>query len=365
MIKVLHFVATMSAPGGVQSLLSNYYECMDHNKVAFDFAAFDNRNTEYRQKYENMGAKIHYIPPKKKGLVAHIREIARLFDENSYTIVHTHQNFRGALTIWIAKRKGVKTRIVHSHRSNAPESTKVRLIRKIMTPWIIHNATDLWACGQDAALWLYGKKRVESGCVRILPNAIHTDRFAYDQQMRDKMRGEYDLEGKFVIGNVSRFNTQKNHARLIDIFDEIHRRIPNAVLFLVGDGELKTSIQEKVHKLGLDEFVIFAGARTDVPNMLQLMDFFVLSSDFEGLPVVLLEAQCNGLACIAGDNITKEVAVTDNMFYVPQNASPAQWADVIEEKMNYQRKDGSGTVRAKGYDIHDQAKTLEEFYLGC
>ena len=364
MIRVIHFVATLGSPGGVQSLLKNYYERMDHEKVHFDFAVFDKDDHGFQHFFTEMGCNIFYVPPKKNGLKEHVDAIRKIFEDGHYDIVHTHQNFRGALTIWEAKRCGIPVRIVHSHRSNAPESIKVKVLRYFITKWIKRISTDWWACGHDAGIWMFGEKAVKSGKVHILNNAIDLSKYSYNEQVRNDVRKEFGFGDSLVIGNVARFTYQKNHHLLIDIFEKYHAHNSNSTLMLIGDGELENNVKELVRSKQIEDSVLFLGPRSDVPRLLQSMDLFALTSRFEGLPVVLVEAQCAGVPCVTSNNVTDEMAVTDLVSFVEKNASINDWIKMISFTLQKQRKTHDKELKIRGYDISIEATKLEDYYQG-
>ncbi len=362
MIKVLHFVATVGTPGGVQSLLKNYYELIDHSKIHFDFAVFDKNDFGFEKEFTDMGCKIYYIPPKKAGLKNHINAIKKIFENEKYDIVHTHQNFRGALTIYEAWKYKIPVRIVHSHRANAPESFKVKILRKMITPFIKRMSTDWWACGKAAAIWMFGQRAFETNKVHILNNAIDVLKFDYNEAIRNEYRKKLNVENNFVIGMVGRFYMPKNHAFLVKLFEKLHNQNPNARLLLVGEGELQEDIIKMVKELNLTNYVIFTGAKKNVSDYLQAMDVFVLTSIFEGLPVVLVEAQSAGLPCVTSKRVTDEVCVTDLVTYLEHDASDDVWIKAIKDYSTKKRKSYRKIMEKSIYNIKKEAKELELLY---
>lgn len=362
MIKVLHFVATVGSPGGVQSLLKNYYDKMDHSKIHFDFAVFDDNDCGFRHEFTDLGCKVFYVPPKKKGLREHIRAIKKILENEKYDIVHTHQNFRGLLTIYEAKKHKIPVRIVHSHRSNAPETLKIRILRFFSSIFIKRISTDWWACGREAAIWMFGKKAYKKNKVFILNNAIDVTAFDYNKEKREEYRKKLNIENNFVIGLVGRFFKQKNHKLLINIFEKLLNQKNDSKLLLVGNGELEDEIKELVHNKNLDDYVIFAGAKTNVSDYLQAMDVFVLTSYFEGLPVVLVEAQSAGLPCITNKRITNEMQVTDLVRYVEEYDDIDEWLEKIISFYNKERKSYLNFMKSSNYYIDNEAKKLEKEY---
>jgi glycosyltransferase involved in cell wall biosynthesis len=195
---------------------------------------------------------------------------------------------------------------------------------------------------------------------KIIHNAINVKKFSFNAIARDKIRKEFSLENKFVIGHVGRFHEQKNHVFLIDVFAEAYKLDKNAILLLVGDGELKGDIEKKVKKLGLKDAVIFAGIRADIDNMYQCFDVFTLPSLFEGLPLTLIEAQCAGIAVVVSASVSTEANITGYLQYLPFDIE--MWAKAILEKKNFDRVDFSEKISEAGYDIVIETPKLEALY---
>ena len=197
-----------------------------------------------------------------------------------------------------------------------------------------------------------------------MKNAIDTNKFIYNKDIRRQKRKELNIENKFVVGHVGRFHPQKNHDFIIDIFKELNEKRKNSVLLLVGDGELRQSIENKVKELNLLDKVIFTGVRDDIPELLQSMDVFVFPSLYEGLPVTLIEAQATGLPCIVSDTITHEAIISSNIQSVSLQKSAEEWADkilLIDNGSN--RENAAIEIINSGFDVNEIAKMLIDFYL--
>ena len=159
-------------------------------------------------------------------------------------------------------------------------------------------ATDYFACGRDAGIYLFGNHAVDSGKVTILPNAVDYEKFSYNIQLRNEIREKYNIEDStIVVGHVGRFFEQKNHEFLIDIFEEYHKENLDSILVMLGDGELINKIKDKVTQKKLEGSVCFLGNQSNVAEWYQAMDMFLLTSYYEGFPVVGVEAQVSGLPC--------------------------------------------------------------------
>ena len=190
-------------------------------------------------------------------------------------------------------------------------------------------------------------------------------RFAFRQETRERLRQRHGLENCFVIGHVGRFNLQKNHSRLLELFAEIVKKIPEARLVLIGVGELEAAVKEKAQALALQDKVLFLGQMPDVSEWYQAMDCFVLPSLFEGLPVVGIEAQAAGLPCFFSDRVTDEVLLSPDAHRISLLADDAEWAREIAaaRQPKTDRHQGAAVVRQAGYDIHAEARKLQDIYL--
>ena len=221
-----------------------------------------------------------------------------------------------------------------------------------------------FACSEAAGKWLFGNKVCKSKNYFIMNNAINTKEFIYNESIRLKKRQEFNIQNKLVIGHIGKILSQKNHNFLIDIFKDLNSKNKNAVLMLVGDGELKPLIKRKVDSLGLNEYVIFTGVRSDIPMLLQAMDVFVFPSIHEGLPVTLVEAQASGLPCFISDNITTEVMITNSVKRISLKKSPEEWTkEIFSSLKRHQRRNMSSEIIRAGYDIESVIKWYQEFCL--
>jgi glycosyltransferase involved in cell wall biosynthesis len=222
-----------------------------------------------------------------------------------------------------------------------------------------------FGCSQLAGEKRYGKKVANNKEVfTVLNNAIESDKYVFNENIRKKIRDEFSLtDSHFVIGHIGRFQKVKNHTFLVNIFKEIYEINPNAVLMLVGTGENIEQIKSQVKELNLENNVIFTGVRSDVNELLQAFDVFVFPSIYEGLPVTVVEAQAAGLPCLISDTITKEVSVTNLVNYASLSDSYKGWAEESIRISNKDRKNIKQLIIDAGYDIKTTSKWLENFYL--
>ena len=266
-----------------------------------------------------------------------------------------------------AKAHGVKCTIAHAH--NAPhfkDETLTEKLKDIMRWRLKHKIRkyndNMFICGMDAGKWLFG--RFKKRKFVMMNNAIDAEKFRWNPQRAQELRAQWGLDDKFVICNVGRFNAQKNHDLIIDIFNLIHYQIPDSVLLLAGNGDLEERIKMKVDGLGLTDNVRFLGVRSDVNDILLASDVFLFPSLYEGLPVTLVEAQASGIRCVISDAVPKDCAITKNIDVIPLEATTGTWANaVLLYKEGYSRKDTYPVIVKKGFDIKENAVWLEEFYI--
>ena len=224
--------------------------------------------------------------------------------------------------------------------------------------------TEYFACGKEAAEWLFGKKLASKAV--ILPNAIDTKRYQFSERIRKEMREQLGISPQtMVICHVGSFVKAKNHQFIISIFKHLHDQVSNALLLLIGDGELRASIEQQVQVLSLENHVRFLGIRSDVNKWLMAADVFLFPSIHEGLPMSLVEAQCSGLPCVVSDVVPQEACMTDLITRLPINNKEAKWAETIIHSfpISYDRSSYVQQIAGAGYDIRQNVKVLQNLYL--
>lgn len=366
MKKILHMTPPVINNGVYKYIFSNLH-FIDKSKYEFAFLTQAKDDLEKTEEYKKYGFKIHKFTTTQRENPEKFRKEIENILMSGYDVLQLHTSFwRGFLIEEIAMEIGMPKVIVHSHSSDidiADEQQRMKLYKEHVRFKSMFNesyATDFWACSHLAADWLYGEQ-IDRNKIKIMRNAIDVDKYKYNEEIREKYRRELNLEGKFVIGNTCRFEYQKNHEFLIRVFAKIHEKYSDTVLLLVGSGQKLLCIKELVKSLGIEDGVRFLAWRDDIANILQAIDLFCLPSLFEGLPIVLVEAQAAGLYCIASSSITTEAKITDNVCYV--DLIESLWIKTIEEKMDgYHRTDMSEIIKSSGFDIRQQIKIIEEEY---
>lgn len=347
--------------GGLETMLMNYYRNIDRQQIQFDFLVHRDFEADYDQEIKNLGGKIYHMQRLVPWSRLYRKKLKEFFQEHpEYKIVHVHQDCLSSVALQCVKECGVPVRIAHSHNSSQDKNLKY-LIKQYYMKKIPKYATGLLACSREAGDWMFQGYKY-----RVLHNAIDTKKYIYDEKTALEVRNQYNLQDKTVIGHVGRFNPQKNHDFLIKIFTECLKINDKCRLLLVGDGEERKKIEQKVKELGIQDKVIFTGVRSDVEKLMQAMDVFVFPSLYEGLPVTMVEAQSAGLPCVISDQVSEECMITKNLVTrISLRVSSQKWARVILKNSQMERENHREEVRQAGYDINSEARKLQRFYLRC
>lgn len=363
MVKVIHAVSVMDR-AGQETFLMNVYRNIDREQVQFAFQCSVEKHGDYDEEIEQLGGKLLYLGENKikfpvlKYLGA-IQQQYRFFKKHKeYDVfhIHTYHAFDAWLCIVGAKLGGMKNIVLHSHNTSGLHAGLHKIFRKLLKYMRIERC----ACSKEAAKWMYGEK--ELGRVTIVNNGIEPQKFAFDQEKREQKRAELGLKEKFVVGHIGRFNYQKNHKFLLDVFYEVQKRREDAVLLLIGTGELEAEIVKKVSELKIEDKVKFLGVRSDVQELLWAMDIFLFPSLFEGLSVVAIEAQATGVPILAADTLSPETKITTCMEFLALEKPTEEWAEKVLEMGMNERKDTQKDIQKAGYVIEDVAQMLETKY---
>lgn len=362
-IRILQVVTIMNL-GGIESMLMTIYRNIDRSKIQFDFIVHRSERGIFDDEIEALGGRIFRFPALSlKNYKNYIHQLKQFFTtaDYPYQVIHSHINTNSYNILKVAKEFGIHTRIAHAHIDSVSGSFVKKMLKKIQKPLLKHVTTDYFACSRNAADYLYGK----NVSATLINNAIDTELYKFEESKRQSIRAELGMADKQVYGHIGRFNAQKNHLFLLEIFKEILRHQPQALLILVGDGELRSVIENKIKELHLDANVRLLGLRKDVSFILSALDAFIFPSLYEGLSVATVEAQCAGLPMFVSDTISKESFITDHIYSLPLNDTPDKWADFILKKMsmNVDRANSYKTIIEKGYDIKNNVSILEKLYL--
>lgn len=382
MIKVLQLVGGGEAIGGVEKMLLNYYAYMDRSKVRFDFCFFRRStlvasHTEFADLLQDANVydlRLFEGCGKFWGYLRAIPKVKKLIVENGYDIVHINAGrppllLSGLIAAYLA---GSKVRITHSHSTKGKsEHSKIAdfaysLGFTFVRPILRGLSTHLTACSAEASKYMFGEDVICSSKYFPIHNAIIVEQYLYSESVRKEVRKELNCkDDALVFGHIGSFSTPKNHLFLIDVFDVIHKKNPNTVLWLAGNGALKRDVQHKVEECHLEDSVLFLNERSDANRLYQGMDALIFPSLWEGLSVTLVEAQTSSLPVFTSSNISPEHKITSCLEFIDLDKGAEYWANYILRKLESlsARGDMLGQITEGGYNIEKEAQSLQDFYL--
>lgn len=359
MTKVL-IVGMTQGVGGVETFICNIKKHISKD-IEMDFLVHQDINERYKSDVLSNDSKIYKVSGIKCGIFKYLRDIFKFYKENKYDVVHINECdakmfFYGLPLLFDRKTKV----IIHSHSTSA----KNVFVHNILKFFQNRRANVKWACSAEAYDYMFGKKSKRT----IIHNGIDLNTFKYDKSIEKRKREEFGLKDEIIFCSVARFTKEKNHQKIVHIFDEYHKLNPNSKLILVGTGPLQEDTKKLVQELKLQKEVLFLGSRTDVNEILSMVDVFLLPSLFEGLPFVSLEGQACCVLFFASSNVSKEIAITDLVHFINLDESSKEWAKQIEKalknKVNREDKKYHEEIKNAGYDINQVCDFIEKEYKG-
>lgn len=363
-MRVLHIIGDVCG-GGVEAVVMNYYRHIDRSKVQFDFVIHGYEKSLLDDEIKDLGGRIFKVESYRSNVIKQIYQIYMVVKQNRYNIVHSHMNTLSVFSLFAAWLAKAKIRILHNHSTSTPGERMRTALKYILRPFSKLFANHYVACSRLAGKWMFGNLEGERKAT-VFNNAIDLDKFSYREDIREEYRKVLGIsENTYVVGHVGRFMYQKNHKFLIEIFSELVKKNGNITFLLIGDGSLRDSIKEQVHFAGLDEKVKFLGLRQDTAKLYSVMDVFVLPSWYEGLPVVSVEAQANGLPCLVSDKVSDECCLTHTLSFMSLKQTSEEWAEKIMDFSQNRNVVAKQELQRAGYDINKESEKMQRFYEKC
>lgn len=373
MYKILFVFPGLFSFGGTENVMINIFDNIDRTEFQIDFLLFDLGKDQIgmMDKLKEEGSKIYQIIGRGDNWIEHKKQLSDFFKKYNYDIVHTHMNALGAEVLREAKKNHIDVRIAHSHNTwhqlkvNSLKSALHFIYLEFEKLSLRKFATHYISCSEFAGEWLFGRKICKTDNYLIFRNAINVENYEFNLEKRKFLRKQFRFDDdKYVIGHIGRFDEQKNHEFLLEVFKEFYMLHNNARLCLVGIGENQEKCKEYVKNNQLTGKVFFLNNRSDVADLLQVFDLFLFPSKFEGLPLALVEAQAAGLKCLASDAISPSVDICGNLEFLDISSGIENWIEYMniayvnrDERISQVQK-----IRENGYDMLENIKVLEKFY---
>ena len=355
MIKVLQ-IGMSYETGGTEVFLYNHYKEINREEIQFDFIAYKD-TISFEEEVTKLGAKVHKVVGPRKNPIKSYKDLLQIIKENNYDVIHINiSSFANIIPVLTALQGKIPKIIIHSH-NNGMEMSKLKIVLHNLNKFITKKLKiQRLACSKSAGEFMFGSSPFE-----VFENAIKPQDFAYDPNKRKSIREELGIEeDSYVIGNVGRLHSQKNQSFLIDVFSKYLKLNPNSYLLIIGQGELEQELISQAEKLGIKDRVIMPGFKSNVNDYYNAMDIFCLPSIYEGLGIVGIEAQMNGLPCIYSDKCVEEVDISKKSLFISLE-EPTSWLRAIE----YTRRTANEETRynqPEEYDIEKNIKKLELIY---
>jgi glycosyltransferase involved in cell wall biosynthesis len=355
-VKILIINASYTKRNGVTAVILNYVKNMDRSNLHIDFVAINEVENDLKNEIETIG-KVTALKMRNKNPLKYVYKLSKIIRKGKYSVVHVHGNSCTlAVDLFAVFMGGVKKRIAHCHNTKCEHIFLHKLLRLPLNLLYTHAL----ACSELAGKWLFKNKPF-----KVLQNAIDLEKYKFNEQKRKEYRAQYNLKDKIAIAHIATLTAVKNHVFILEVLKMLLIENQNYVLFLIGDGVLQNEIENKVKDLGLENNVIFMGSVQNVFELLNAMDLLVLPSLYEGLGIVAIEAQANGLMVLLSDNVPNESKVTELVNFLPLKKEA--WTKKIFELKTQEDRvalSESAIVDLKNarFDIKEEAKRLKRIY---
>lgn len=360
MIKVLVIVNAIFGYDGISSVATNYYRYQNKSAIAMDLVTINPIDPSLSKEISANNNRHFVLEGRNRNPLKYLLSLSSIIRKYKYDIVHIHGNSATmAIELLAAKIGGCKVRIAHSHNTRCDH----KYINRLLEPLFRKLYTDCCACSKEAGRFLFGKR----ACY-IVNNGLNLRAYRFSLDKREEIRAGLSLEDRFVVGHIGRFAYQKNHEFILRVFQQVLKREKNAVLLLVGEGELKDTIQRQAVDMGIEEQIVFYGTTNKVNEVVQAMDCFIFPSRFEGLGIVAIEAQASGIPCIASDQVPEKIKILEKTTFLSLDADLDTWADAViagrttpEERASC-ASDVYLKIAASDYDIEKNCADMRAFY---
>ena len=361
-IKILHVIVGFIG-GGVEEFLYNNIINLPKEDYDISIVAYEKSLKECIDKFKKLDIKIYELNNSNVKDIQNNKFIYNIIKKNKFDIVHVHMTEFSMYPCRVARLLNTKIIIAHSHNifiSNSfIENLKFKMHRKLTK--LLSNR--YMACSKGAAVSLFGKNNMKNEKVKIINNGINIERFRFNKDIRTSIRKKLKIKNdEILIGHIGRFTEQKNHKFILEIFDKICEMRENYKLLLIGEGHLKEEIKEYAEGLGLNDKVIFKENTEKIEEMYNAMDYFLFPSIYEGLGMVTIEAQVNGLKVLASDVIPQEANITNNIKFLSLKKNPEDWANIIINENLADREKKIRTEKILEFDSRNTAMELDKYY---
>lgn len=343
---------------GITNVILSHLRALDLDGLDVHIVSTITEEPQIVEELNKLGCKIVRLPNRKRETIRYFISLVNYIRKNRIMVIHAHGNSATlSIEMLAGYIGGCKKRIAHSHNTKCEQIKADKLLRPLL--YLLY--TDALACGEAAGEWLFSNRNFT-----VLSNGRDINSFRFERNIRLKMREKLGISNdSLAFGHVGAICEQKNQSFLLDIYKVLLNKYPTSKCYIIGDGPMREQIENKAK--AISDRIIFTGNVSNVNDYLQAMDGMLLPSLFEGLPLVAVEWQINGLPCIVSDVISRECAFSELIDFLSLDLEPEKWAFMLTEKLNGNREKNSNDARInaqkKGFDINDAAQTLKKLYI--
>lgn len=354
-MKILFVNTVPLEANGISTFIINSAKGLSRLGASVTILASNQINVGLINELKKYNIKLVIIPNRNKKPITYFFKLRKMCLDKKYDVIHVNGNSTTmALELWAARSAKVKLRIAHSHNT----TTEHPVINRILRPFFDLSVNGRIACNIAAGKWLFKKRSFE-----VIKNGIDLGKYKYSENIRSKVRKELNIsDEEILLGNVGNFNFQKNQQFLIKLLAQLSAKNK---LVLIGEGKTLNQVKKLSINLKVDKRVYFLGVKDNVQDYLNAIDLFLLPSNFEGQPFVLIEAAASGLRSVVSDKVPYESNICDNTTFLKLN-NYNLWLNEIE---TFKKNDRNKTTRnyAKlltihGYDTQKNAYKLLKYY---
>lgn len=357
--KILLINTVPTDRNGITNVIFSYYGSDLGKYYQLDYLSINALSDSYIEAINKNGGSYFIVNRSLKNVFRYICSLRNIIKENHYDAVHIHGNSHTLVIELIsAFLSNCKVRIVHAHSTNSNSL----FLHILLAPIFNLLCTKRIACGDEAGKWMFGAHDYV-----VIKNGINTSRFAFREDIRNEIRNNLGWNGNVILAHVGEFSVNKNQVFLVEVLKKLSDVNDAYRLLLIGEGEQRSIVAEKVKEFGLTGNVLFTGKLPNVEKYLNACDIILMPSYYEGFPVTLVEQQANGIRCIISDAITKDVNITGNVSFLPLSLD--KWVDKIRSipndslKLRNDRSNNSVHIlKDKGFDVHTSTVILKRIY---
>ncbi|MCS5480816.1 glycosyltransferase [Corynebacterium sp. YIM 101645] len=364
-ISILHNFASLNL-GGAESRTMDVYRAIDREQFHFDFVVYEDSEQHYEKEIRSLGGSVYRIPSPRQNIVRHILALSSLIKRNKYDAIHSHTSYHSGLVSFIGWVHKVPIRIAHARTSGSMSTTGLagNLNRRVGQALINRFASKRLAISVASGDFVFG----EFSDYQVLPNAFDLSRYDISFS-KQEARARLGLpENRIIIGQVGRLTKVKNQQFSIRLLKNLQKIHPDAMLILVGEGPDRKSLEDLVRFNDLENSIIFVGIQANIPEWMLTFDVLLMPSIYEGLGVVVLEAQAAGTPVVASTGVPQFADIGLSIAsFLSLGDQDHHWLTAIEQLINLERPNWQEINRAfsdRSFTLDVAVEELSKIYRG-